>query len=215
MSLLRSPWVSGGLAVAALGFVVYQVLSSGRPHARSVQVASAAPSPSAPQPIPAALPKAAPPPSESSTQTVTSGPTPVDRQFVQSHVGEWIESPKRDPFLDATAAKLIPAAPSPVPTWKLSGIWNQTGSRLATINGSIYQEGDEIEGYRIERIEEVQVWFRGPTGTEPLGFTNRPAGTNALPRGTNAVSGAQPPARSDFRPESTNRPYRKLPLIEE
>lgn len=213
MSLLRSPWVSGGLAAVALGIVAYQVLSSGRSRGRPVQVASAAVALSAPQPTTAAPPKPAPPLPVSSSPPVTTGTTPIDREFVLSHLGEWIDSPKRDPFHDTTE-RVAPARPSPVPGWKLSAIWRQTDSRVATINGAIHQEGDEIEGYRIERIESDKVWFRGPTGSETLGFGKSQGTTNAFPTGTKAAPGAESPARSDFRPVGTNAPYRALPLIE-
>ena len=203
MSLLRNPLVSGGLAVAAVGFVGYQLLSSGCSPARARSVAAAVLPPPPPSSIAAAQPKPAPALATEAPQTVTAAPKTIDRKLVQSRFEEWIGSPKRDPFR-RTTTKGAAAPPSPVPGWKLSAIWHQTGSRVATINGNIYQEGDEIEGYTIERIESDRVWFRGPTSSEPLGFTIGQAGTNAVPKGANA----------DLRPASTNAPYRPLPLIE-
>src|SRR5262249_49140099 len=134
---------------------------------------------------------------------VKAEPKAIVRKTVLSRFEEWLGSPKRDPFHNTTA-KGSGAPPSPVPGWKLSAIWRQTGSRVATINGTIYQEGDQIEGYTIERIESDRVWFRGPIGTEALGFTKDQAGTNAGPKG----------AGTDLRPASTNALYRPIPLIE-
>jgi hypothetical protein len=207
MNWLRSPWVSGGLAVVAVAFVAFQVLTSGRSRGRPATVVSApaatAPALTAPAPA-AAQPKASPSVAVPPPATVTAGQIPIDRRFVQSRLAEWIDGPRRDPFFNATH-KAARAEPSPVAGWKLSAIWRQTGSRVATINGSIYQEGDEIEGYKIERIEGDQVWFRGPTGREPLGFTSSQTETNAVPKSTNAAA----------RPGGTKKPYRALPLIED
>jgi hypothetical protein len=60
---------------------------------------------------------------------------------------------------------------SPVPTWSLQAIWNQTDSRLAVINGRVCRVGDVIEpGYKLIRIEKDEVWIQGPNRNERLGF---------------------------------------------
>ena len=203
MSWLRSPWVSGGLAAVALGVVAYQVFTSGASRARPGKAASASAPRAAPPPTAAAQPKPAFSDSSKPSSPVKTGTLAIDRRFVQSRVGDWLDAPRRDPFLRVTTQE-TPARPSPVSGWKLSAIWRQTGSQVATINGTNCQEGDEIEGYRIERIQGGQVWFRGPTGSESLDFAKTRSETNAAPNRTNV----------NVRPGPTNLPYRKLPLIE-
>ena len=204
MKLLRGPWFSGALAVVALAVVAYQVLNSGRSRGRPANVVSA-PTATAPVVTAPAPPQTSPSVAVPSLETMTTGQIPVDRQFVQSRLAEWLDAPRRDPFFNPTTPKASPAQPSPVGGWKLSAIWRQTGSRVATINGAIYQEGDEIQGYKIQRIEGDQVWFRGPTGTEPLGFAKSQTATNAVPQVTNSAA-----LRG-----GTNKPYRRIPFIED
>jgi hypothetical protein len=71
---------------------------------------------------------------------------------------------------------------SPVPTWTLRGIWNQTDSRLAVINGRVWRVGDVIEpGYKLIRIEKDEVWFQGPYRNERLGFPQTKRVTPSTP----------------------------------
>ncbi len=164
MKLLNNPWVVGSLCVIAVGVAGYQVLKS---RSRASQ---------SPAPTVAVPPTVAPRPSTltpqlSTTSTPAAGPvTFIDRVFVQSHFAQWLQAPRRDPFLWATAGERGASASSPISQWKLNSIWNQTGCRLAVINNRVYAEGDMVEGYRLETIERDGVWLRGPTGREGLGF---------------------------------------------
>jgi hypothetical protein len=188
MKLLNNPWVVGGLCLIAAAVVGYQFLPArGR--------TSVAPAPAASMPAPSLAAPAAPPASpaipnvRAVSSTTTQAPAPVsliERSYVQSHLAEWVASPRRDPFLFwVPSSKREAAAPSPVPQWSLKSIWHQTGSRLAVINNSIYAEGDRIGDYRLEAIESDRVWLEGPTGRESLSFTNHTPPI-AAPPGTNA-----------------------------
>src|SRR5204863_779461 len=152
MKALRSPWVSGGLAALALAFVGYQVLGGLRGHSSTssgeqpVPVAVSAPVAWAPvsqgsgglQPSPSKAPQA-------------SSDNGMDRPFIGLHFTNCTEGGKRDPLLLHAAVQQDAAtnAPSQQAKWKLKAIWNQTGSRVAVLNNTLYQEGDTIEGYKI------------------------------------------------------------------
>jgi hypothetical protein len=139
--------------------------------------------------------------------------TAIDRRYAQAHLSEWIDTPRRDPFLlegpasDNTGSQ----SPSPVALMQLKAIWRQTGGRVAAINNQVYQEGDairdirdaqgkKIEGYKIDKIEGDQVWVDGPRGPERLGFA-KPKTSHAPPAGPNPVN---PPANPPTAPASGN-----------
>ena len=109
--------------------------------------------------------------------------TNVDTNYFEARITNWTESPQRDPFRLLTMKPVQKfAAPSPVPTWKLNAIWQQAGKPLVVINRKVYGEGQEIEGYKLVKIDEAQVWFQGPEGLESLGFGKpapRVAGTQS------------------------------------
>jgi len=111
--------------------------------------------------------------------------TGIDREYAELHFDGWVEWPQRDPFLlltpDPEEIITNTETNSPVPSWKLRALWAQTGSRLAVINRGTYREADEIEGYKIDKIETGGVWFVGPHGRELLNFDTRPK-----PQGTNS-----------------------------
>jgi len=186
VKVLRNPKVTVGLTLVAIGVLYLQFFQR-----KSLRVSANAEAPAArlaanPQqrnPLPGA-------------QTVQSKRdeivgTAIDRRYVEVHLSEWIDSPRRDPFLqdrDTFGGENS----SPVRSWKLKAIWRQTGGRVATINDRVYQEGDVIQGYKIERIEGDQVWFDGPYGKEHLGFA-KPERTRAPQTGTAPASRPSPP----------------------
>src|SRR5207245_2516603 len=57
---------------------------------------------------------------------------------------------------------------SPIANWKLNAVWDQTDSKLAVINNRVHRVGDDIEGYKVLRIERDEVWFQGPKRKERL-----------------------------------------------
>lgn len=192
MKILGNPWVVGALCVAAAGVVGYQFLPA-RPHP------APAPAPSGAAPVPAAVAGALAPGTPAGRAadsaraatgfkpgtSVPASASRIDRSYVQAHLGEWVESPQRDPFLLTVTPTRAVAEVSPLSKWRLNAVWQQTGSSLATINNGVYAEGEVIDGYTLETIERDRVWLRGPAGRESLSFTNlappavAPADTNA------------------------------------
>jgi hypothetical protein len=168
MKLLRNPVVVGILALAAVVMVLYQVFGDKVFRVRRLFT------------------------SKPATATTASALAVLVEQRFKS----WVSAPLRDPFLLLVPGVREPSllneeTNSPVPTWKLKAIWNQTGSRLAVINRGVYREGDEIQGYRILKIEGDEVWFQGPTRRERLGFDRRSSKAAPPPR----PAAPQPPPR--------------------
>ena len=200
MKFLRNPWVVGALAVIAVVTVFVQLFQPqikrwyARVSSTTGNAAAVANKSGIGQPfVPAS---SAHPASGAAAKTSSvSAPAPkvsgnrrakIDADYVTSHFVEWVDSPGRDPFLIASgyvaSTNGLPEGPNPVPTWKLSGIWRQTGEQLAAINGGVYGEGDVIEGWKVEKIDVDRVWFRGPTNRlEVLQFHQFQAVQPAVP----------------------------------
>lgn len=210
MKLLRNPVVVGILALVAVVVVLYQVFGDRLFRVRRLftstpATATTASAPAKPVAQPArtaAAPNPAPnlPPMRAATYTNLEAalwPSQgVDAGLVEQRFKSWVSAPLRDPFLLLVPGVREPSllneeTNSPVPTWKLKAIWNQTGSRLAVINRGVYREGDEIQGYRILKIEGDEVWFQGPTRRERLGFDRRSSKAAPPPR----PAAPQPPPR--------------------
>jgi hypothetical protein len=190
MKLLRNPVVVGILALVAVVMVLYQVFGDRLFRVRrlvtskpATATATSAPAQPVAQPArTAAAPKPAPtlPPMHAVTYTNLEAalwPSQgVDAALVEQRFKSWVSAPLRDPFLLLVPVVREPGllneeTNSPVPTWALQGIWNQTDSRLAVINDRVWRVGDVIEpGYKLIRIEKDEVWFQGPTRNERLGF---------------------------------------------
>ena len=169
MKLFRNPWIVGVLVIVALAMVGRQFLPAGRP----------------------GVPPAAPAPSVTGAPAVPAAPAPaaaapvstIDSNYAATHFTDWISSPRRDPFLLATPVVTNTLS---LEGLKLKAIWRQTGSSLAVINQGVYAEGDTVEGYKVEKIEDNQVWLQGADQKQRLGFAaDEPAATtNNLPAGT-------------------------------
>ncbi len=178
MKILSNPWFTGALVAAAAGLVIYQVLgATGR---RSSSVASAPSTASAvlPAPVAATTTTMAARPSEESSA--------MDRKQVELHLGEWIEKPQRDSFSAPVSTRRAATTNAAAARWHLKAIWAQTGGRVAAINNGIYSEGDHLEELTVERIEDHQVWLKGPAGRELIEFasarTNAPNRTGTPPK---------------------------------
>ena len=175
MKLLRNPIFTAGLVIVAVAVVFYQLMGPrlrlGRYPVNSQTLASQ--SVQAPTTIKS--------PTRPAAKVVGAGlvlTNKIDREFAELHFDGWVEWPQRDPFLlvppDPEELSALTETNSPVLSWKLRALWAQTGSRLAVINHGTYREGDEIEGYRIDKIDTSGVWFVGPREKERLGFDSRP-----------------------------------------
>jgi hypothetical protein len=201
MNLLRNPMVTGVLVVAALCVVAYRFLPSGwwQSHRLATSlITPAAPPAGAPAPARAPAPAAAVTAAKGTNRAVRPD-APIDRDYVQAHFAHWVEAPARDPFQLLVQAQTKPSdveTNSPVTHWKLKGIWDQTGSRLAIINRDVYALGDEIQGYKLIEIGTDEVWFQGPRRKERLGLDNQPPAPRFPPQagtGTNPAASAQRP----------------------
>ena len=197
MKILRHPWVVLGLSVVALGLVFYQVFQGRLRATASARFPTAAPTVAERKALPLA---------ESPTGKGNEpGEAMLDQNYAQTHIAEWLESPRRDPFLLAGPAsdKAAGTNVSAIAGWRLKAIWRQTGGRVAAINDRIYQEGDTIKEYKIERIEGDEVWLAGPRGKERLGFEKSQAGSRASSAGANP---SNQPAASPSRNPPDARP---------
>jgi hypothetical protein len=181
MNLLSNKWVVGALAVIALAVVWFQVVQPHMPHSSPAPQSPQASSPVLPPASTAAQPSiAASTPHIAGTNLVPEDG--LNRTYIASNFSTWFEAPQHDPFqMQVSTNSASGTTNSPVASWKLKGIWRQTGSRLAAINKGIYAEGDEIEGYKLEKIEDDQVVFQGPSAQETLSFAPLEGGTNQPP----------------------------------
>jgi hypothetical protein len=187
MNFLRNPWVTGALAIVAGVVVYFQVFA---PQSRSPGSAPKSPPPSAspgPQNAPAPAPTR-PNPLALAALAATNGRADasefrMDRAYLESRFPRWVNAPERDPFLviapEPALKNLVPTN-SPVASWKLTGLY-QTVGHLAVLNNKVYAEGDEIEGYRIEKIDGDEVWLRGTNGLERLGLLRHRSAVKAPP----------------------------------
>ena len=171
MKFLRSPIVSGILAVVAVLVVVYQFTGSNI-HFRLGGTAGQVVTAIAPALV-AAPPPPAPAPVKPLAEDSAIGPdATVDRAYLEARFAKWVAAPLRDPFLlfstDPKDKKDDEESASPISKWHLNGIWDQTGGKLAVINKRVHRIGDEIEGYKIVKIEGDEVWFQGPKRKERL-----------------------------------------------
>jgi hypothetical protein len=175
VKFLRNPIVSGILAVVAVLVVAYQFTGSNihfRLGGKAGQVVTAiAPALVAPPPSPPPAP-VKPIAEESATADAT-----IDRAYLEARFAKWVAAPLRDPFLlfstDPKDKKDDEESASPISKWHLNGIWDQTGGKLAVINKRVHRIGDEIEGYKIVKIEGDEVWFQGPKRKERLALEKK------------------------------------------
>ena len=187
MKFLRNPIVSGVLAVVAIFVLVYQftggAMARYRPAGITQRVVKELVNATAPIPTP-------PPPPPAATNQLAESTTPVpdpsiDRAYLEARFARWVASPLRDPFLlfstDPKDKKGEEEDASPITKWELNAIWNQTGGKLAVINKRVHQIGDEIEGYKIVKIEGNEVWFQGPKRKERLPLKTKEKAPAVLP----------------------------------
>ena len=177
MKFLRNPIVSGILAVIAICVLAYQfsggAMARYKPAGLTKRVVAELVAATTPAPVPAP----APPPTQPAEVSGTTPDAAIDRGFLEARFAKWVAAPFRDPFLlfvtDTEKVKEEKEFESPIARWKLQGIWDQTGGKLAVINNRVHKIGDEIEGYKILRIEGDEVWFQGPKRKERLALERR------------------------------------------
>lgn len=168
MKALRNPLVVTGLAVLAFGVAGWNVVGPMVKRYRATHAQPAAATPGR------ATTHAAPVTADRVQPTAAVPRIPIDVAQVRPRVLEWLEAPRRDPFQLYSASARATDGPRAADVLALKAIWRQTGGSLAVINGQVLGEGDEISGFKLERIEGDMVWVRGTNGSERIEFT--PAG---------------------------------------
>lgn len=168
MKLLRNPLTVAALAVLALGVVVWNLA---RPLWTRYQTrAKAAPAAARKATrVTPAIPQVRP------DAPAATSLTPINLEVIQARLVEWIDSPLRDPFEAYLGGLRGTPGPRAADLLALKAVWRQTGQRLAVINDAVVGEGDQVLGFRIDRIEGDVVWVHGTNGTERLQFPD-PAG---------------------------------------
>ncbi len=182
MKALRNPWLVSVLAVAAFAAAGWNIIRPLRGHASQSPPSVATPIPVPVPPSPTATP-AGPAP------TAAHPATPIDVASIRRDFVRWLDSPARDPFQAYAAPATTHGGPRAAQVLSLTATWRQTGSELAVLNGQVLGEGDEISGFKLERIEGDMVWVRGTNGTESIEFA---APTQAPPADPSPA--AAPPA---------------------
>jgi hypothetical protein len=192
--------VVAALAICAVGFVAWTLVSSGAGRRRYTRPA--------PAPAPGADPNAQASsalPAAAGTQDPAKAATPgvplvpvqsIDFQVVHAQYGRWVESPARDPFQVVLAAAPKSEGPRAADILSLRAIWRQSGGRLAVINSQVLAEGDRIAGFNVERIDANQVWVRGTNGAEHIDFKVGTPAAARSPQGPRATGQSQGPATS-------------------
>jgi hypothetical protein len=182
MKLFNNPFVVGGLALLALGLVARSLLPAFNRGAPSKPSAKQTAKPA--QAKPAAAKTAAAKTGSTavngaSARETSSAPAArpavelappvysVDAQQVEISLAKWMSAPKRDPFQVTVGENAPPRAEEVL---ELTAVWRQSGSHLAVVNGKIVGEGEAIEGFTIETIDENHLWLQGPRGAESLRF---------------------------------------------
>lgn len=159
MKLLQNPIVVVVLVVVAIALAV----SSFKPKSRATRPA---------RPKAAVAAKAEP---EAETK-MQSEPTikperPIDLAYIEKHAQEWMEAPARDPFFAYNLLKQANRqATNPPVRLVLTAIWRQSGGAFAVINGTVCAEGDKVEGFRVERIEDDRVILENDEWREVVRF---------------------------------------------
>jgi hypothetical protein len=168
MKMLRNRFVVPGLAFVAVAVVAYSFHAPRWKTRVAAKAATAlAPTGKAATPVAVVPTTPAPPP-----KVEAEASQPIDRAYAQSHFAQWLDTPARDPFqmhriVQPKRQEVVRAADR----LKLKAIWRQSGGSLAVVNDQVLAEGEEIQGFKIERIESEQVWVKGQGESERIGFT--------------------------------------------
>ncbi|MCX8108297.1 MAG: general secretion pathway protein GspB [Verrucomicrobiae bacterium] len=160
MKLLQNPVVVVVLVVAA----VWVVVSASRPKTRPGRGS---------KPATSAKVESVQPQTTNQTVSVQIRPEkPIDIAYVEKRAREWMEAPARDPFFAYALVRRTPPQGTNAPVrLVLSAIWRQSGGTFAVINGVVCGEGDRVEGFRVERIEDDRVIVENGEWREVVRFS--------------------------------------------
>lgn len=204
MNRLRDPKVLAGIGVAVVAFAVLAYVLYGPKTKKPKRPAAGAAMTSL-----GATQKVA-----SAKQTVSTNTlwpdAPIDLDKVQASLPQWLDAPPRDPFqvTEPIVTAAVVQVYSPISQLKLNAIWRQSGGSAAVINGRLVEQGDTVEGLKLERIEADRVWLKGPEKTEALVFGQVPV----APPPASASKGVRGFFGSEINPASMkNSPSAKKP----
>ncbi|HOK76605.1 MAG TPA: hypothetical protein PLW35_02665 [Verrucomicrobiota bacterium] len=163
MKLLRNPIFFVLLLVAAIAVAYSSLKPKSRP-ARSARPAAGAAANVATKATQAGKTNAV-------KATAVRPERPIDVAYIEKHAQEWMEAPARDPFFAYNLLKQPNRqATNPPVRLVLTAIWRQTGGIFAVINGTVCSEGDKVEGFRVERIEDDRVILENDEWREVVRF---------------------------------------------
>ena len=166
MKFLDNPKLIGPIALAAVALIGWQLW---HPHGKHPAAATVAAKGKPAAPAVAAVGQAA---TNFVPAMILLG-TNIDRNFLSTHWNLWLETPPRDPFLQVLP-EAAPVLKNDLNRLKLKAIWRQSGVAMAAINRGTYRQGDQIDDYRIEKIEDTGVWLQSQEKHEFLLFAHLP-----------------------------------------
>lgn len=179
MRFLKNPVIVVILAIVALALVFRNAFwpmihrGGSRPKAAPAATASApaATSPAKPTTLAARAGALLGLKPADASRTVTNAPTvPMEVSSVWAEAPGWSKLPRRDPFKAMVPAGQKLIGKSAKELLALHGIWRQTDSTLAVLNNTVVEEGEQIQGFTVETIEDNRVWVQGPRGREAVDF---------------------------------------------
>jgi hypothetical protein len=177
MKVRRNPLVVGLLGVLALGVAFWNVVG---PMVGRLRVRRAAPAVAAAAPGTSTLAVALPQPSPADPGALPPI-LPINQEAILGRFTEWLEAPGRDPFEFFVPAEVTQGGPRAAELLSLKAIWRQAGGQLAVINNVVLGEGEQIAGFKLERIEADSVWVRGTNGSERVEFSAIPTTLSPAP----------------------------------
>jgi hypothetical protein len=170
--LLHNKWVVSVLAVVAVAVLAMQFWPKSRAGSasRNKPPTQASTKPETAQPSTA---KVATTNTSEPSLPSTTPESSADRDYLSERYEVWVAM-NRDPFgevervLEPTEDEKTDPPASELLT--VSGLWLQTGAKLAVVNGAVLGEGDKILHYTVELISFDGIEVEGRRGRESVFF---------------------------------------------
>ncbi|MCP5523370.1 MAG: hypothetical protein H7A46_17685 [Verrucomicrobiales bacterium] len=193
--LLHNKWVVSLLALAAVALLAMQFWPKSTPRrSSSGTTRNSKPSAGTPQDKDAGNATNA-----ATMELAAAGPErEVERGYFSRRYEVW-RMLDNDPFETPAPEAAVPVPP-PEPTapelLTVTGLWLQTGARLAVVNGAVLGEGDTILHYTVQSITFDGIWVIGRLGREQVLFDKLSVREAAAP------ASAKPPSNPKRAPAS-------------
>ncbi len=174
-NLLNNPWVVGTLCILALITVYFRLFDSKTKREPPVNTVQAQATPNVP----------AVPSSPSSLQTAEAAPLPDHSQTPLIEVG-WPRELGRDPFQPIRTTKLLgdqelgrddeeeneTGRRATKGVMRLHAVFLDGPTRIAMINRQLVKEGEQFEGYVVDKIQRARVRLKSEEDIRVLEFTS-------------------------------------------